>query len=899
MNGRNPLLSALTLSLFGALLIVAGCAKGTSDTPPPGGCGSGLDQCGTACVDLQSTPAHCGSCGKSCGIGQVCNGGQCACVSPQVLCGTACIDVNSDPAHCGGCTRPACSTPFCSNGQCTSTCSAPMLTCGSQCIDPQTNQQNCGSCGHACTGNLPACVAGQCGCPAGQSLCATTNTCTAPSACPTGGGVGGMSGGTGGTNGTAGTNGGVGGTTGGVGGGSGPARACPATTTAPTGLASIDVISDFEEGTPPGAVMVAQGTPKRTGWWYDYGDSATGLTPAPSGSAVASEAIAGSTDMCNKWDFHATATGHPMFAGFGATFSPAAPPSTAKTAYPLTGWDGITFKMKSGGGTNPALFFQVLTKENQPTSAGGNIPPMTTTPMVTYSNAHVGTDLYNARGVLLNSPTSSWQPAIGTNYATYYIPFGMMVPQWVPAPGGAKGGCTVAVTPPPGDPSCQAPAFVPDSSLSFQLSVLSDFAGTAGNYNVIVDDVMLYKRATTGAAVDLPAPPNGGGSHAFPQNGSVGPNCTKPTGPAVDGKFLVSAYNQWKATFVVAGNPGFRVQRPEVGNDTVSEGIAYGMIISVYMNDKALFDGLWQYWKANADSGTPDGPLMKWLASSQGTATDADEDAAFAMLMASRQWTGSPAGDSNTYAANAQNLMHAVLAHDMSTTMPFVLGGSMYKTNASLTGTTNPSYFAPAWYRAFAAADATPANAGANGAWMTLANNAYTMLNAAAGTSSMGLYPAWCGSGCTVAVTNQGSQNSATDVDYQYDAHRIPFRIGLDFCWSGGTSASNFLSKNSAFFRSKAANGIGRVLDIYTPAGNDVTGSAPNSASILGTAAVGAMSSTTNAAFMRDAYQAVFDMVTRASLAPVDTAGKTPYSYYNATVGMLTLLAMTGNLTVF
>jgi hypothetical protein len=107
------------------------------------------------------------------------------------------------------------------------------------------------------------------------------------------------------------------------------------------------------------------------------------------------------------------------------------------------------------------------------------------------------------------------------------------------------------------------------------------------------------------------------------------------------------------------------------------------------------------------------------------------------------------------------------------------------------------------------------------------------------------------------------------------------------------------LSKNAGFFAGKATNGIGRILDIYTPGGDDLTASAPNSASIIGTAAVGAMSSATYATFLNDAYQAVFDMVTRGNLAPVDPSGKTPYSYYNATVGMLTLLTMTGNVTVF
>ena len=36
-------------------------------------------------------------------------------------------------------------------------------------------------------------------------------------------------------------------------------------------------------------------------------------------------------------------------------------------------------------------------------------------------------------------------------------------------------------------------------------------------------------------------------------------------------------------------------------------------------------------------------------------------------------------------------------------------------------------------------------------------------------------------------------------------------------------------------------------------------------------------------------------MVTRGTMAPPDSTGKTPYSYYNATVGLLTLLMMTGN----
>ena len=90
-----------------------------------------------------------------------------------------------------------------------------------------------------------------------------------------------------------------------------------------------------------------------------------------------------------------------------------------------------------------------------------------------------------------------------------------------------------------------------------------------------------------------------------------------------------------------------RVQRPnEPGleqNSTVSEGIGYGMLIAVYMGEKELFDELWKYEQLWLD----DNGLMDWYINAAGTqrlgtgaATDADEDMAFALVMADRQWGG-------------------------------------------------------------------------------------------------------------------------------------------------------------------------------------------------------------------------------------------------------------------
>ena len=172
-------------------------------------------------------------------------------------------------------------------------------------------------------------------------------------------------------------------------------------------------------------------------------------------------------------------------------------------------------------------------------------------------------------------------------------------------------------------------------------------------------------------------------------------------------------------------------------------------------------------------------------------------------------------------------------------------------------------------------------------------------------TNSNGLFAAWCSNGCSQSSTNKGGSDQ-TDLLYQYDSHRIPMRIGLDVCFGGAhaSDAKSYVSKTTSFFATNAnagKNGVSRIFDVYDPKTSNVptSGMTPgnNSASIIGAAAVGAMADGTNTQFIEDAYQATFDIVSRGSLDTTDTSAgaKTAYSYYNATVGMLTLLMMTGN----
>ena len=78
---------------------------------------------------------------------------------------------------------------------------------------------------------------------------------------------------------------------------------------------------------------------------------------------------------------------------------------------------------------------------------------------------------------------------------------------------------------------------------------------------------------------------------------------------------MTAGWAAYKTALIVAdGTDGsMRVTRPSDGNDTVSEGISYGMLFAVYMNDKTTFDALWKYEQKHLNTHG----LMNWHINSQ------------------------------------------------------------------------------------------------------------------------------------------------------------------------------------------------------------------------------------------------------------------------------------------
>jgi endo-1,4-beta-D-glucanase Y len=403
-----------------------------------------------------------------------------------------------------------------------------------------------------------------------------------------------------------------------------------------------------------------------------------------------------------------------------------------------------------------------------------------------------------------------------------------------------------------------------------------------------------------------------GGANAakfpFPQN-RESPNCVYPT--AYDNADVQKVYAQWKLDLVKTDGLGTnctsstcsRVIRPsEPGlqpNSTVSEGIAYGMLIAVYMNDQPLFDNLWRYeqahtwtnWPYGSASGTPT-LLMNWYIAADGNvastsnggqdgsgaATDADEDMAWALIMADKQWLGGKGSLSKTYLAYAQQLLGDIWQYE---TINFQLpkNGSTWGDDNCL----NISYFAPAYYRVFASVGNEPR-------WLNnVVPYVYQVisqsLNTANSNLSNGLVPAF--STNMGATANCGLYSAAQPHNYQYDACRTPFRIGLDACFNNEARAITYVGKTSSFFSSQG--GASKIVDGYQLNGTanpQFPGGAYNgqSAAFIGPAGVGAMHSSTYRSFLDDVYGLVRQNNSWCG-----------GQYYDESWTMLSMLMMTGN----
>ncbi|HEX8694918.1 MAG TPA: glycosyl hydrolase family 8 [Longimicrobium sp.] len=324
---------------------------------------------------------------------------------------------------------------------------------------------------------------------------------------------------------------------------------------------------------------------------------------------------------------------------------------------------------------------------------------------------------------------------------------------------------------------------------------------------------------------------------------------------------LRRSYAAWKAGYVTASGAGgwLRVTRGAEGNyDTVSEGIGYGMLLAAYLGDKYAFDQLWGYARSHFNARG----LMKWKISSgnvaeyDDAATDADEDMALALVAADRKWGG--------YGSAAQALLDSIAKYEVeSGTYVLKPGDQRYWGGSEIT---NPSYFAPAFYKVFRAYSG-------DAVWDPVTTKVYEMvsnLNTRSGVST-GLLPDWMKADGTAAA------DPTKRYQYFYDASRSPWRLAKDAAWYCDTRARSQLDRMNAFFAGQGAAGIKEGYEL-----NGTPLYFAHKAVFVATAAAGALHSA-SATYRADMWT---ETVSRA-----DSSG-----YFNNVLRLLSILFMSGNM---
>jgi len=216
-------------------------------------------------------------------------------------------------------------------------------------------------------------------------------------------------------------------------------------------------------------------------------------------------------------------------------------------------------------------------------------------------------------------------------------------------------------------------------------------------------------------------------------------------------------------------------------NDVRSEGMSYGLMISVQLDKKAEFSRLWN-WTKKVMSPSGNG-LFGWKASppssltDSGSAPDGEEYIATALIFAGKRWN-----DSN-YLSEAQKTLGAMISaglFDRNSKVVNFLAGSGYS---------DPSYVLPAFYEVWACVDNTNKSF-----WQGAATNGRALFKKACNAQT-GLAP--------YKSQHDGTPLSGNDGIFRDDSWRVVGNIMMDYNLFGVDAWQTTFAKTYAAFWAK------------------------------------------------------------------------------------------------
>jgi endo-1,4-beta-D-glucanase Y len=220
-----------------------------------------------------------------------------------------------------------------------------------------------------------------------------------------------------------------------------------------------------------------------------------------------------------------------------------------------------------------------------------------------------------------------------------------------------------------------------------------------------------------------------------------------------------------------------------------SESQAYAMLRAVWSDDREGFDRAWAWTQAHLLDSRG---LMAWLwrdgkIVDAHSASDADTDAAVALLLAGRRWN-----DQDLLEAG-RRMVVAIWEHQVVDVggVPYITAGDWANQGAVVA--LNPSYFSPYAYRIFKQVD--PEHD-----WWEVLNSGYEVLFASSAAPlgaahSAGLPPDWVGLDRATRRLVPLDLEKGDTTRFGYDAARAYWRVALDLRWVGDGRAAAYLTQ--------------------------------------------------------------------------------------------------------
>lgn len=284
-----------------------------------------------------------------------------------------------------------------------------------------------------------------------------------------------------------------------------------------------------------------------------------------------------------------------------------------------------------------------------------------------------------------------------------------------------------------------------------------------------------------------------------------------------DNRMLLELWGRYKQNILEKGS--LRALDKSQDSITTSEGQSYTLMRAVWMDDQETFDKAWKWTKDNMQR---EDKLLSWRfgekpdgsfgiqndRGGQNTATDADTDVAYALIMAANRWK------QDNYLYDAKPMIESIWEKEVVAIngQPVLVANDIERNNQESV-LVNPSYFSPYAYRVFAKVDP-------DRDWNGLVDSSYSLLFAATDSSldksaTSGLTPNWIRVNRTTGAV---SADRNLDTNYGYDAFRTPWRLALDYRYNNDVRSKQVLEKSKVL--NSEWKERGRLASVYSHNGD-------------------------------------------------------------------------------